>query len=95
MAQNEINIKVKISDDGSLSLVSQKAEQAAKSTERLTKSRSSYNKGEKGVAGATSSRDRYAEVIKSCQNFTLSLSVRKGCALNYLQLNREFSRVVL
>ena len=54
MAQNEINIKVKISDDGSLSLVSQKAEQAAKSTERLTKSRSSYNKGEKGVAGATS-----------------------------------------
>ena len=54
MAQNEINIKVKISDDGSLSLVSQKAEQAAKSTENLTSSRNRYQKGEKGVAGATS-----------------------------------------
>ena len=54
MAQNEINIKVKISDDGSLSLVSQKAEQAAKSTEKLTNSRNRYSKGEKGVAGATS-----------------------------------------
>lgn len=54
MAQNEINIKVKISDDGSLSLVSQKAEQAAKSTENLTNSRNRYQKGEKGVAGATS-----------------------------------------
>lgn len=53
MAQNEINIKVKISDDGSLSLVSQKAEQAAKSTEKLTNSRNRYSKGEKGVAGAT------------------------------------------
>jgi len=54
VAQNEINIKVKISDDGSLSLVSQKAEQAAKSTEKLADSRNRYSKGEKGVAGATS-----------------------------------------
>ena len=54
MAQNEINIKVKISDDGSLSLVSQEAEQAAKSTENLTNSRNRYQKGEKGVAQATS-----------------------------------------
>lgn len=54
MAQNEINIKVKVSDDGSLTLVSQKAEQAAKSTENLTTSRNRYSKGEKGVAGATS-----------------------------------------
>jgi len=54
VAQNEINIKVKISDDGSLSLVSQKAEQAAKSTEKLANSRDRYSKGEKGVAGATS-----------------------------------------
>ena len=54
MAQNEINIKVKISDDGSLSLVSQKAKDAAKSTEELTQSRNRYQRGEKGVAGATS-----------------------------------------
>ena len=54
MAQNEINIKVKISDDGSLSLVSKKAKDAAKSTEELTQSRNRYQRGEKGVAGATS-----------------------------------------
>ena len=54
MAQNEINIKVKISDDGSLSLVSQKAKDAAKSTEELTQSRNRYQRGEKGVAQATS-----------------------------------------
>jgi len=54
VAQNEINIKVKISDDGSLSLVSQKAKDAAKSTEELTQSRNRYQRGEKGVAGATS-----------------------------------------
>ena len=53
MAQNEVNIKIRISDDGDLELISKKADKAAQSTDTLTQSRNRYNKGEKGVAGAT------------------------------------------
>jgi len=50
---NEIVIKVKLDQDGSFKLVEQQAKKAAKATDDLGKSRNRYNKGEKGVAGAT------------------------------------------
>ena len=50
---NEIVIKVKLDQDGSFKLVEQQAQKAAKATDNLGKSRNRYNKGEKGVAGAT------------------------------------------
>tara|TARA_B100000085_G_C18562211_1_gene520030 strand:+ start:792 stop:5090 length:4299 start_codon:yes stop_codon:yes gene_type:complete len=54
VAQNEINIKLKVSDDGGIELVANKADKAAASTEKLTKSRDGYMRKEKGVAVATS-----------------------------------------
>ena len=54
MAQNEVKIRVKIDDNGDLSIVAKKAKQAADSTENLTNARDKYQRGEKGVAGATS-----------------------------------------
>lgn len=58
---NTVNLKIKISDDGSLSVTAKNAEKAAAATEKLAKStdktgkaRNKYSKGEKGVAGATS-----------------------------------------
>lgn len=58
---NTVNLKIKISDDGSLSVTAKNAEKAAAATEKLGKStdktsraRNKYSKGEKGVAGATS-----------------------------------------
>ena len=54
MAQNEVKIRVKIDDNGDLSIVAKKAKHAADSTDKLTSSRDRYQRGEKGVAGATS-----------------------------------------
>lgn len=61
MAGNEIKLTLRVDDDGSLNIVGKKAKQAAdatdkldKSTKKVSKSRSNYNKQEKGVAGATS-----------------------------------------
>jgi len=58
---NTVNLKIKISDDGSLSVTAKNAEKAAAATEKLgkttdktSKARNKYSKGEKGVAGATS-----------------------------------------
>ena len=50
---NEIVIKVRLDEDGSLKQVEQSAKKAAKATDDLGKSRNRYNKGEKGVIGAT------------------------------------------
>ena len=56
---NKINLTLKVNDDGSLDITAKKAKKAAKETEKLaqatdktTRSRSRYNKGEKGVAQA-------------------------------------------
>lgn len=60
MAGNEIKLTLRVDDDGSLSIVGKKAKQAAtgvdkldKSTKNANKSQRNYNKGAKGVAGAT------------------------------------------
>lgn len=57
---NEVKLRIRVSDDGSLDIVAKNAKKAAKatddvarSTDRASKSRKNYNKGEKGVAGAT------------------------------------------
>ena len=57
---NEVNLKVRISDDGTLDIIAKKSKAAAKatddlgtSTEKTEKKRNRYHKGEKGVAGAT------------------------------------------
>ena len=61
MAGNEIKLTLRVNDDGTLGIVGKKARQAAvgvdkldKSTKKANKSRSNYQKVEKGVAGATS-----------------------------------------
>ena len=61
MAGNEIKLTLRVNDDGTLGIVGKKARQAAagvdqldKSTKKANKSRNSYQKVEKGVAGATS-----------------------------------------
>lgn len=57
---NEVKLTIKITDEGSLSVVAKNAKKATKETEKLAasserarKSRQKYNKGEKGVAQAT------------------------------------------
>ena len=59
MGQNEVTLTVKVNDDGSFSLIAKEAKGASKavdgvtaSTQKLDKSRKSYHKTEKGVAGA-------------------------------------------
>lgn len=56
-----VEIKIKVNDDGSLSMVEQEAKKASAATEKLGtstdkagKARNRFHKGEKGVAGATS-----------------------------------------
>ncbi|MBR19292.1 MAG: hypothetical protein CMA64_03990 [Euryarchaeota archaeon] len=56
---NEINLKIKVGDDGTLNIVAKEAKKAAKatdelgrSTDRVSKSRSKYHKAEKGVGQA-------------------------------------------
>ena len=58
---NEVKLTVKISDDGTLDIVAKKSKAAAKATdnltsssEKLSKARNRYNRGEKGVANMTS-----------------------------------------
>lgn len=58
MAQNEVKLTFKVSDDGTLKLISDKAKKAKKATDDLTRStdglansRNRYNKAEKGVGG--------------------------------------------
>ena len=58
MARNEVKLKVVLTDDGTLKLVTDKAKKAKKatddltgSTENLNRARNRYNKAEKGVAG--------------------------------------------
>ena len=60
MAANEVKLTIRVGDDGSLDVVAKKSKQAAKATEDLgkatdktRKSRDRYNRGEKGVIGAT------------------------------------------
>ena len=57
----DVKIKIRIDDNGDLSVVTKEADKASKATDRLgkatdktNKSRSRYHKQEKGVAGATS-----------------------------------------
>ena len=59
MASNEITFTVKVKKDGNLKVVAKDANKAAKGTEKLkeatdrtTKSRNRFSKGEKGVASA-------------------------------------------
>jgi len=58
VARNEVKLKVVLTDDGTLKLVTDKAKKAKKatddltgSTENLNRARNRYNKAEKGVAG--------------------------------------------
>lgn len=53
MAGNEINLKFRITSDGSLKMVTKETRAAANATNDLVNSRNRYNRGEKGVAGAT------------------------------------------
>ena len=57
----DVKIKIRIDDNGDLSVVTKEANKASKATDKLgkatdktNKSRSRYHKQEKGVAGATS-----------------------------------------
>lgn len=59
MAANEITFKIKVEKDGTLGVVAKDAEKAAKATDKLgtstdktTKARNNFSKGEKGVAVA-------------------------------------------
>lgn len=49
-----ITVTYKVNEDGSLSKIANKAEGAAKATDKATKSSDNYSKKQKGVAGATS-----------------------------------------
>ena len=58
---SEVKIRIKIDDNGDLSVISGEAKKASKatdklatSTEKLSKKRRGYHKQEKGVSGATS-----------------------------------------
>jgi len=51
---NDIKVTLRVSDDGSLTMVSKDAAKAAASTEKLNSKKNSYNKLEKGTAGLTS-----------------------------------------
>ena len=60
MASNEVSLKIKVGDDGTLDIVAKKAEKAAKATDKIrestdsaNKSRNRYNKTEKGVGQLT------------------------------------------
>lgn len=68
MAQNEVKIRVKIDDNGDLSIVAKKAKQAADSTENLTNARNKYQRGEKGVAGATSNSTKAFSKMRETLN---------------------------
>lgn len=54
MAQNEVIVKFRITEDGNLEGIASKADKAAKSTDNLNKSRNRYSKTEKGVGQLTS-----------------------------------------
>ena len=61
MAANEIKLTLRVNDDGTLGIVGKEAKEAAagvdeldKSTKKASKSQDRFNKGAKGVAGATS-----------------------------------------
>lgn len=60
MASNEVNLKIRITDDNTLEIVGKKAKKAAAETEKLgratdntNRSRNNYNKTEKGVGQLT------------------------------------------
>ena len=54
MAQNEVIVKFRITEDGNLEGIASNADKAAKSTDNLNKSRNRYSKTEKGVGQLTS-----------------------------------------
>lgn len=58
MAANEISLKFKVTSDGTLKMITKDTEKAKKATDDLVNSRNRYNRGEKGVAGATNNTTR-------------------------------------
>ena len=78
---SEVKIKIKIDDNGSLSVVAKEANKASKATEKLgtatsktNKTRSKYHKQEKGVAGATSNSTKgFAKQVQTLNGGSSSL----------------------
>jgi len=60
-----ITVTYKVNEDGSLSKIAKGAEKAAKSTDKATKASKNYNKGAKGVAGATSNGTKAFSKMRS------------------------------
>ena len=84
---NEVNLTIRVGDNGSLNIVAREAEKAAKATDKLAassdraaNSRNNYSKGEKGVAGAT------ANSTKAFSKMRQSISGGGGLVAAYATL---------
>jgi len=65
VAANTVTLTFKIAQDGTLKAIGQDAEKTAKSTDKATKSQDRYNKGAKGVAGATANGTKAFSKMRS------------------------------
>lgn len=92
MASNEILIKVKLDQDGSFKLVEQQAKKAAKATDNLGKARNRYNKGEKGVIGATANGTKaFSKMRESMTGSTGLVSAYAVLASNVFAATAAFN----
>jgi len=89
---NEIVIKVRLDEDGSLKQVEQSAKKAAKATDDLGKSRNRYNKGEKGVIGATANGTKaFSKMRESMTGSTGLVSAYAVLASNVFAATAAFN----
>lgn len=65
MANDTITVTYKVKEDGSLEKISKNAKKAAKSTDEAAKAQGRFNKGQKGVAGATSNGTKAFSKMRS------------------------------
>ena len=84
---NEVHLTIKVDDAGSLNVVAKQAKAAAAATDevgaatnRTTKARGNYHKGEKGVAGAT------ANSTKAFSKMNSSMTGSSGLVAAYASL---------
>ena len=89
---NEIVIKVRLDEDGSLKQVEQSAKKAAKATDDLGKSLNRYNKGEKGVIGATANGTKaFSKMRESMTGSTGLVSAYAVLASNVFAATAAFN----
>ena len=91
MANNTVTLTFKVTEDGKLKQISQDAEKAAASTKKAGAAADSYNRKQKGVAGATSNSTKaFSKMQQNLGGSNGLVAAYAGLAANIFALTAGF-----